>query len=178
MAEPTGLRWPVHGTRLDPVYPYIDAEVVWACRREYAATAVDVIARRTRLSFLNAEAALEALPKVIDIMAVELGWSGAKKESEFKDATKFLHSMGLAETRVGKLTLNDVRQGKHKLHLAIEDEVLSRTVFTSEELAVLKSKFEGIDCELAPAGPALSSGGPSLTRRAVDSGPRRKDLCE
>ena len=27
MAEPTGLRWPVHGTRLDPGFPYIDAEV-------------------------------------------------------------------------------------------------------------------------------------------------------
>ena len=74
MATESGLRWPVHGTRLDPSYPYIDAEVRWACRREYAATAVDVIARRTRLSFLNAEAALDALPKVIDIMAIELGW--------------------------------------------------------------------------------------------------------
>lgn len=25
MAKPTGLRFPVHGTRIDPVYPYIDA---------------------------------------------------------------------------------------------------------------------------------------------------------
>jgi hypothetical protein len=25
MAKPTGLRFPVHGNRIDPVYPYIDA---------------------------------------------------------------------------------------------------------------------------------------------------------
>ncbi|ORY68060.1 putative glycerol-3-phosphate dehydrogenase [Leucosporidium creatinivorum] len=147
MAEPTGLRWPVHGTRLDVSYPYIDAEVTWACRREYACTAVDVIARRTRLSFLNAEAALEALPRVIDIMAVELGWGGGEKEKQFKDATKFLHSMGLSEARVGKLKLDDVRQGRHKLHLEIEDEVLARTIFTPEELQSLKDKFGHIDAD-------------------------------
>lgn len=111
MAEPTGLRWPVHGTRIDPVYPYIDAEIKWACRREYAATAVDVIARRTRLSFQNAEAALEALPKVIDMMAVELGWSKKRQNKEFTDATEFLLSMGISSNRVAKLTLDDVRAG-------------------------------------------------------------------
>lgn len=158
MAEPTGLRWPVHGKRLDVSYPYIDAEVTWACRREYACTAVDVIARRTRLSFLNAEAALEALPRVIDIMAGELGWSGKEKESQFKDATKFLHSMGLSEARVGKLKLDDVRQGRHKLHLEIEDEVLARTVFTPEELQGLKDKFGNIDGQLPPFALAFEDG--------------------
>ncbi|KDE04235.1 glycerol-3-phosphate dehydrogenase [Microbotryum lychnidis-dioicae p1A1 Lamole] len=145
MAEPTGLRWPVHGKRLDPVYPYIEAEVTWACRREYAATAVDVIARRTRLSFLNAEAALEALPTVIDIMAKELGWSKAQQNQQFKDAATFLHSMGLKQERLNKLTLNDVRQGKHKERVEIEDEVLARTVFSAQELSQLKSKFNEMD---------------------------------
>jgi glycerol-3-phosphate dehydrogenase len=145
MSEPTGLRWPVHGTRIDPTYPYIDAEIKYACRREYAETAVDVIARRTRLSFLNAEAALEALPKVIDIMAVELGWSSKRMNQEFKDATLFLRSMGLSENRVGKLTLSDVRHGRHKVQLAVEDDALGRAVFTADELAELKAKFEDID---------------------------------
>ncbi|KAM0756372.1 DAO-domain-containing protein [Meredithblackwellia eburnea MCA 4105] len=145
MAEPTGMRWPVHGTRLDPVYPYIDAEVKWACRREYAQTAVDVIARRTRLSFLNAEAALEALPKVIDIMAIELGWSKNRMNQEFKDATAFLESMGIARSRTDGLSLDDVRRGKHRVNLAIEDEVLSRTVFSAAELDELKAKFREID---------------------------------
>ncbi|GAA5926469.1 glycerol-3-phosphate dehydrogenase [Sporobolomyces koalae] len=145
MAPQTGLRFPVHGRRIDPVYPYIDAEVTWACRREYAATAVDVIARRTRLSFLNSEAALEALPTVIDIMATELSWDDARKEQEFKDGTKFLASMGLSEARLGKLTLEDVRTGAHKQQLALEDDYLSRTVFNADELATLKKRFTELD---------------------------------
>ncbi|GAA5920978.1 hypothetical protein JCM1841_003240 [Sporobolomyces salmonicolor] len=147
MASQTGLRFPVHGNRLDPVYPYIDAEVTWACRREYAATAVDVIARRTRLSFLNSEAALEALPKVIDIMGKELGWDDKRKEKEFTDGCKFLASMGLSEKRLGKLTLEDVRSGAHKEHLAVDDDVLARTVFTADELATLKKRFSEIDAD-------------------------------
>lgn len=111
MAEPTGLTWPVHGTRIDPVFPYIDAEIKWAVRREYAATAVDIIARRTRLSFQNAEAALEALPLVIDMMAVELGWEKERMNAEFLDATQFLLSMGLSKKRIAGLTLDLVRQG-------------------------------------------------------------------
>ena len=49
--------------------------------KEYAATAVDVIARRLRLSFLNVQAAEEALPVVVQIMGDELGWinSGLRK---------------------------------------------------------------------------------------------------
>ncbi|GAA6020494.1 hypothetical protein JCM11491_001374 [Sporobolomyces phaffii] len=147
MAPQTGLRFPVHGRRIDPVYPYIDAEVTWACRREYAATAVDVIARRTRLSFLNSEAALEALPLVIDMMAKELNWDDARKEQEFKDGTKFLASMGLSEQRLGKLTLEDVRTGAHKQQLAIEDDYLSRTVFNADELATLKKRFTELDAD-------------------------------
>ena len=42
--------------------------------KEYAATAVDVLARRLRISFLNVAAAEECLPTVVRIMAEELGW--------------------------------------------------------------------------------------------------------
>lgn len=64
-------------------------------RHEYAQTAIDVIARRTRLSFLNAQAALNALPRVVDIMAEDLNWSLSRKRQELKKATAFLESMGL-----------------------------------------------------------------------------------
>ncbi|KAF9975888.1 mitochondrial glycerol-3-phosphate dehydrogenase [Actinomortierella ambigua] len=95
LATPTGLRWPVFGKRLSPQYPYIEAEVRYAVRREFACTAVDVLARRTRLAFLNASAALEALPRVIDIMADELHWSEARKQQEAEDAKQFLTTMGM-----------------------------------------------------------------------------------
>ena len=57
----TGKRWPVVGVRLHQEFPYIDSEVKYAVK-EYARSAVDVIARRTRISFLNVLAADEALP--------------------------------------------------------------------------------------------------------------------
>jgi glycerol-3-phosphate dehydrogenase len=88
MAEETGLAWPIHGKRLSPLYPYIEAECRYACRVEYAQRATDFIARRTRLSFLNVQATLDALPRVIDLMGEELGWD---------DALQFLKSMGLPE---------------------------------------------------------------------------------
>ena len=48
--------------------------------REYACSAVDILARRTRLSFCNATAAEEALPRIVDIMAEELKWTEQQKK--------------------------------------------------------------------------------------------------
>ena len=48
--------------------------------KEYAATATDVLARRTRLGFLNVHAAEEALPRVIEIMATELCWDKKRQK--------------------------------------------------------------------------------------------------
>jgi glycerol-3-phosphate dehydrogenase len=92
LSKNTEKRFPVRGERLSPLYPFIDGEVRYAVHHEYAQTAVDVIARRTRLAFLNAQAALEALPKVIDIMATELNWSSARKELEWKDCEFYFYS--------------------------------------------------------------------------------------
>ena len=52
--------------------PYTVAEVVWAVRYEMARTIEDVLARRIRILFLDAKAAIEAAPKVAEIMAQEL----------------------------------------------------------------------------------------------------------
>jgi glycerol-3-phosphate dehydrogenase len=52
--------------------PYVGAEVVWAVRHEMARTVEDVLCRRTRSLFLNANAALQAAPKVASLMAHEL----------------------------------------------------------------------------------------------------------
>ena len=115
LAESTGESWPLHGKRLASSYPcpllfgppyfrlltspsslVIDAEIRYAVRHEYALTAVDVLARRTRLSFLNARAALDALPYVVDIMADELGWSYKERKNQIAKGVQFLGSMGLS----------------------------------------------------------------------------------
>ncbi|KAK4687415.1 glycerol-3-phosphate dehydrogenase, partial [Tremellales sp. Uapishka_1] len=148
MATSTGLSWPVHGVRLSPLYPYIEAEARYACRSEYALKATDFIARRTRLSFLNVQVTLEALPRIIDIMASELGWDQKRKETEFSDSVEFLKSMGLPEST--KLTLSEVIKAKGNLGpLGIaqsEDAALfARAQFTPEEVTHLKKQFEQFD---------------------------------
>ena len=85
LSSPTEKRFPVRGERISALYPFVDGEVRYAVRHEYAQTAIDVLARRTRLAFLNAQAALEALPKVIDIMGAELKWDSKRKETEWTD---------------------------------------------------------------------------------------------
>ncbi|KAE8581153.1 hypothetical protein XENTR_v10024683 [Xenopus tropicalis] len=90
LAKVTGKRWPIVGKRLVSEFPYIEAEIKYALR-EYACTAVDVISRRTRLGFLNVQAAEEALPRIVDIMAKELNWKEQKKKEELEAAKNFLY---------------------------------------------------------------------------------------
>lgn len=70
-------------------YPHIESEVRYAVRKEYTCTAIDVLACRTRLEFLNAESALGALPKVIELVSEELGWDKKWQEQEFMSGTQF-----------------------------------------------------------------------------------------
>uniref|UniRef100_A0A8C0MN50 Glycerol-3-phosphate dehydrogenase n=1 Tax=Canis lupus familiaris TaxID=9615 RepID=A0A8C0MN50_CANLF len=90
MASVTGKRWPIVGVRLVSEFPYIEAEVKYGIK-EYACTAVDMISRRTRLAFLNVQAAEEALPRIVELMAKELNWDDYKKEEELETARKFLY---------------------------------------------------------------------------------------
>ena len=111
LSSPTEQRYPVRGIKISPLYPFVDGEIRYAVRHEYAQTAVDVLARRTRLAFLNAQAALEALPQVIDLMAEELNWNSHRKDKEWKDSVQFLASMGLAKSKLN-VTRKDVESGK------------------------------------------------------------------
>ena len=68
------------GARLAPRHPCLEAEVVYAARHEAACTVDDVLARRTRLAFLDCRAALTSVPRVADLLAAELGWSAAERQ--------------------------------------------------------------------------------------------------
>lgn len=91
LSNPTNQVWPRFGVPLAPNYPYIDAEVVYACR-EYACTIEDVLSRRTRLAFLNKDAANGAIERVADLMAEELGWTQDVKAEQIILARKYIES--------------------------------------------------------------------------------------
>ncbi|NXJ52903.1 GPDM protein, partial [Spizaetus tyrannus] len=129
IAQVTGKRWPIVGKRLVSEFPYIEAEVVYGVK-EYARTAVDMISRRTRLAFLNVQAAEEALPRIIEIMGKELNWNEQKKKEELEAAKKFLYyEMGykvksdqLTDSSEISLGPSDIERYKKRFHMFDKDK--------------------------------------------------------
>ncbi len=60
------------GAQLHPDLPYVEAQVVWAVRKEMARSAADVLSRRLRALTLNARAAVAMAPRVAELMRAEL----------------------------------------------------------------------------------------------------------
>ena len=85
--------------RLSPGHPFLEAEVVFAAEQEYATCAVDVIARRTRLAFVDAEAAERCAPRVVEIMAAVGGWGRERRGRELEAVRDFLQTMRDPKTR-------------------------------------------------------------------------------
>ncbi|RHY48042.1 hypothetical protein DYB30_011362, partial [Aphanomyces astaci] len=82
-----------HPKRLHPKYPYVESEVIFAVQQEYAVRAVDVLARRTRLAFVDAVASDQVMDKVIGMMAQLLQWDKKRCAAEKQEATEFLATM-------------------------------------------------------------------------------------
>jgi glycerol-3-phosphate dehydrogenase len=149
MARATGKRWPLFGKRLAPAStcPYIEAEVLYAVRREYACTPIDVLARRTRLAFLNAHAAADALPRVISIMAAELGWDDQRRTKEFDSAMHFLETMGLPGTTVTYPGGTEEIIPTHFDQNFVNPPRCTPAHFSRDELEEFRAKFNELDTD-------------------------------
>jgi len=86
-----------HPKRLVAKHSFLEAEVVFAVRHEYAVSLVDVLARRTRMAYVDHDSALAAMPQILDLMGTLLSWNKAKKELERKRALEFLETMQCPE---------------------------------------------------------------------------------
>ncbi|KAI9152006.1 Glycerol-3-phosphate dehydrogenase [Paramyrothecium foliicola] len=139
---------PSANKRLLPSHPFTEAEVRHGVRAEAACTAQDLISRRTRLAFLNVDNALEALPRVIDVMAEELGWNATRKETEWTETLQFLRSMGLGEEKVG-LTREQVLSGAVK-------SAKPRRGLTSGSTSGIQVGIGGLKPDGALASPIMS----------------------
>ncbi|GAA4377583.1 glycerol-3-phosphate dehydrogenase/oxidase [Hymenobacter koreensis] len=91
---------PELGAKLDATQEFTRAEVVWAARYEMARTVEDVLARRVRLLFLNAAAAMRAAPVVAEILAQELGRDQAWQHSQVADFTQLARGYLLMDAPV------------------------------------------------------------------------------
>jgi len=68
--------------KIHPAYPYTKAEVKWVIENEMAITLEDILARRIRLLFLDAKAAMEAAPVVADMLTLLTGNDAAWKDEQ------------------------------------------------------------------------------------------------
>ena len=93
-AKPTGRAWPRFGAALVDGYPYDECEVEWAVTMEYARTVTDVLTLRTRLAYLNSQAARHAAPRVAELMAAQLGWSEQEQATQLLEALEALEEFG------------------------------------------------------------------------------------
>ena len=73
------------GELIHPSLPNIKAEIIWAIQNEMAITVEDVLARRTRLLFLDAKAAIEVAPAVAKIMAAAVNKNDDWVQQQIKD---------------------------------------------------------------------------------------------
>ena len=68
--------------------PYTKAEVVWCIRHEMARTIEDVLARRLRILFLDADAAMTAAPVISEILGKELQQTEEWKQNQLTNFLK------------------------------------------------------------------------------------------
>jgi len=73
---------PDWGAKLHPNHDQVKAEVIWAVRMEMAMQLEDVLARRLRILFVDAAAAMKVAPEVASLMALELGKSVEWEEEQ------------------------------------------------------------------------------------------------
>jgi glycerol-3-phosphate dehydrogenase len=77
--------FPKMGDKLHERLPYTKAEIIWAIRFEMARTVEDVLARRVRILFLDARAALDVAPLVASILAKELSKDALWQDQQIKE---------------------------------------------------------------------------------------------
>ncbi|XP_077997220.1 glycerol-3-phosphate dehydrogenase, mitochondrial-like [Glandiceps talaboti] len=126
LAELTGKRNPIVGVKLTEEFHYLEAEVKYAVK-EYACTVIDVLARRTRLAFLNVQAAEDVTPRIVELMAKELGWSKQRQKEEKEKALQFLFEQ-MGNSNREKL-----------MYIPIN--------FSLKEIQMYNKKFENLDTE-------------------------------
>jgi glycerol-3-phosphate dehydrogenase len=79
---------------LSTPHPFTHSEITYALTHEYAQKPLDVLLRRTRLGFVDARAALSALPEVVRVMGDTLGWDMRQRAEEARRAEEVLRGMG------------------------------------------------------------------------------------
>lgn len=90
--------------KIHPDFPHVAAEVYWITKNEMVETVEDVLSRRLRILFIDAQAAIEMAPKVASIMAKEIGadinWEQTQVELFYKLAKGYVYNQTVLEHKI------------------------------------------------------------------------------
>jgi glycerol-3-phosphate dehydrogenase len=78
-----------YGARLATGHSYLEAEVIYGAQVEAARTSIDILARRTRLGFLDSEGTQAAIPRVAALLAEVLSWSEEQRAQDEASAKAY-----------------------------------------------------------------------------------------
>ncbi|KJP89728.1 hypothetical protein AK88_00688 [Plasmodium fragile] len=81
--------------KIDASKPYIEAEVIYASRYEFASTISDIIGRRFRLGFVDSAVSAKVISKVADLMKDELKWNRDQVNKNIEEAKVYVQSLSL-----------------------------------------------------------------------------------
>lgn len=81
--------------KLDPSKPYIEAEVLYATKNEFAHKVSDIIGRRLRLGFVDSAIASRVVQRIANIMKDELHWSNEQLQKNVEEAHEYIESLSL-----------------------------------------------------------------------------------
>ena len=115
LAKPTNKRWPRFGKILIEGFPYLECEIPYICKHEMICTLADMMTIRMRVAYLNKDAAIDAAPKIADLMAKEMGWSRREKNRQLKETLELLNVFGGPIPEKGEVAL--ARQVENVRHV-------------------------------------------------------------
>eukprot|EP00596_Hydrurales_sp_CCMP1899_P002007 CAMPEP_0119052738 /NCGR_PEP_ID=MMETSP1177-20130426/73929_1 /TAXON_ID=2985 /ORGANISM="Ochromonas sp, Strain CCMP1899" /LENGTH=512 /DNA_ID=CAMNT_0007032401 /DNA_START=868 /DNA_END=2406 /DNA_ORIENTATION=+ len=75
-------------------HAYLEAEIIYACRHEWASQADDFVARRTRLAFVNKDLTISLIPKIVSLMGKELKWDASRQKQEITRCLDYMRHFG------------------------------------------------------------------------------------
>ncbi|MCX7868906.1 MAG: UDP-N-acetylglucosamine 1-carboxyvinyltransferase, partial [Terrimicrobiaceae bacterium] len=161
-----------------------EAMVRFAARHEMARTVEDMLARRSRLLFLDAALSATLAPRVAAVLAEGTTViDGAAEEPEVVDLARFLVSMGARITGAGTrtITIEGVRELHGATHEVIPDRIEAGTFLVAGAMAggemelsrCNPSHLEALASALTQSGCEIESNG---DRMRIRPGPSRRPL--
>jgi glycerol-3-phosphate dehydrogenase len=97
---------PEYSEKIHPDHPFTVAEIIWAVQNEMAETIEDILARRVRLLFLDARAAIDSAHKIASIIATENGHSAEWANSQEKEFIELANGYLLTPYSPKSINLN------------------------------------------------------------------------